>query len=188
MAVEKITVLWIVISVFRTTEPWRFASRLKSAWRALEENCRETLQIPQTRRKRVFCECERSKTSIHLFLPHPQMKNLQATFNIATLWQVSKDLIQIEEAWCKLFENNKLALTIKIHNLHQVSGFFCCVRTAQVYILTTLCNKDLVKKAIYNRMRWHGLRQLVEDKCVASCRQTCWKLIVKTCYPQVCCK
>ena len=33
-----------------------------------------------------------------------------------------------------------------------------------------------------------GLRQLVEDKSIASCQQTCWKLIVKTCYPQACCK
>ena len=33
------------------------------------------------------------------------------------------------------------------------------------------------------RMRSHGLRQLV-----ASCYQTCYKFIVKTCYPQACCK
>ena len=38
------------------------------------------------------------------------------------------------------------------------------------------------------RMRSHGLRQLVDDKPVASCQQTCCKLIVKTCYPQACCK
>ena len=38
------------------------------------------------------------------------------------------------------------------------------------------------------RMRSHGLRQLVDDKSVASCQQTCCKLIVKTCYPQACCK
>ena len=29
----------------------------------------------------------------------------------------------------------------------------------------------------------HGLRQLVEDKSVASCQQICCKLIVQTCYP-----
>ena len=34
----------------------------------------------------------------------------------------------------------------------------------------------------------HGLRQLVADKPVASCQQTCCKLIVKICYPQACCK
>ena len=37
-------------------------------------------------------------------------------------------------------------------------------------------------------MHSHDLRQLVGDKSVASCQQTCCKLIVKTCYPQVCCK
>ena len=38
------------------------------------------------------------------------------------------------------------------------------------------------------RMRSHCLRQLVDDKSVASCQQICCKLIVKTCYPQACCK
>ena len=38
------------------------------------------------------------------------------------------------------------------------------------------------------KMCSHGLRQLVDDKSVASCQQTCCKLIVKTCYPQACCK
>ena len=33
------------------------------------------------------------------------------------------------------------------------------------------------------RMPSHGLQQLV-----ASCYQTCYKFIVKTCYPQACCK
>ena len=37
-------------------------------------------------------------------------------------------------------------------------------------------------------MHSHHLRQLVDDKTVASCQQTCCKLIVKTCYPQACCK
>ena len=37
-------------------------------------------------------------------------------------------------------------------------------------------------------MRSHGLRQLVDDKSIASCQQTCCKLIVKTSYPQACCK
>ena len=35
-------------------------------------------------------------------------------------------------------------------------------------------------------MRSHGLRQLVDDKSVASCQQTCSKLIVKT-FSQACC-
>ena len=40
-----------------------------------------------------------------------------------------------------------------------------------------------------NRIYSHGLRTLVDDKSfVASCQQTCCKLIVKTRYPHVCCK
>ena len=38
------------------------------------------------------------------------------------------------------------------------------------------------------RMRSHGLRDIFDVKSVASCQQTCCKLIVKTCYPQACCK
>ena len=37
-------------------------------------------------------------------------------------------------------------------------------------------------------MRSHGLGQFVDDKSVASCEQTCCKLIVKICYPQACCR
>ena len=32
------------------------------------------------------------------------------------------------------------------------------------------------------RMRSYGVSQLVDDKSVASCQQTCCMLIVKTCY------
>ena len=51
---------------------------------------------------------------------------------------------------------------------------------------------DILQQTCYQqadiRMRSHGLGQLVDDKSVASCQQTCCKLIVKTCYPQACCK
>ena len=51
---------------------------------------------------------------------------------------------------------------------------------------------DILQQTCYQqadiRMRSHDLRQLVDDKSVASCQQTCCKLIVKTCYPQACCK
>ena len=56
------------------------------------------------------------------------------------------------------------------------------------------CNKsvDILQQTCYQqadiRMRSHGLRQLVDVKSVASCQQTCCKLIVKTCYPQACYK
>ena len=56
------------------------------------------------------------------------------------------------------------------------------------------CNKsvDILQQSCYQqadiRMRSRGLRQLVDDKCVASCQQACCTFIVKTCYPQACCK
>ena len=56
------------------------------------------------------------------------------------------------------------------------------------------CNKsvDILQQSCYQqadiRMRSHGLRQLVDDKSVASCQQIRCKLIVKTCYLQACCK
>ena len=52
--------------------------------------------------------------------------------------------------------------------------------------LLTSCNNLFQQADI--RMRSHGLRQLVDDKSVASCQETCCKLIVKTCYPQPSCK
>ena len=54
--------------------------------------------------------------------------------------------------------------------------------------LLTSCNKIVINKPIYIRMRSRGLQQLVDDKSVSSCQQTCCKLIVKTCYPQSWCK
>ena len=51
---------------------------------------------------------------------------------------------------------------------------------------------DILQQTCYQqadyRMRSHGLGQLVENKSVVSCQQTCCKLIVKTCYPRACCK
>ena len=52
--------------------------------------------------------------------------------------------------------------------------------------LLTSCNNLLQQADI--RMRSHGLRQLVDDKSVANCQQTCCKLIVQTCYQQARCK
>ena len=38
-------------------------------------------------------------------------------------------------------------------------------------------------------LQWHNLRQLIDNnRSVASCQQTCCKLIAKTCYPQAYCK
>ena len=51
---------------------------------------------------------------------------------------------------------------------------------------------DILQQTCYRqahiRMCSHGLRQLVDDKSVACCQQTCCKLVVKTYYPQACCK
>ena len=38
------------------------------------------------------------------------------------------------------------------------------------------------------RMSSHGLQKFVDGNSVASSRQTRCRLIVKTCYPQACCK
>ena len=43
---------------------------------------------------------------------------------------------------------------------------------------------NIIKQEADIRMHSHGLRQLLDDKSVASYQQTCCKLIVKTCYPQ----
>ena len=56
----------------------------------------------------------------------------------------------------------------------------------QVYSIQTLQQTCYQQADI--RMHLHDLRQLVGVKSVASCQQTCCKLIVKTCYLQVCCK
>ena len=58
---------------------------------------------------------------------------------------------------------------------------------------TTNKSVDILQRTCYRqanitRIGSRGLRQLVEDKSVASCQPTCCKLIVKTCYPQACCK
>ena len=50
---------------------------------------------------------------------------------------------------------------------------------------------DILQQSCYQqadiRMRLRGLRQLVDDKSVASCQQTYCELIVKPCHPQVYC-
>ena len=51
---------------------------------------------------------------------------------------------------------------------------------------------DILQQTCYQqagiRMRSLGLRQLDDDKSVASCQQCCFKLFAKTCYPQACCE
>ena len=51
---------------------------------------------------------------------------------------------------------------------------------------------DILQQTCYQRADTrtgsYGLRQLVDDKSVASCRQPCCKLFIKTCYPRSCCK
>ena len=60
-------------------------------------------------------------------------------------------------------------------------------KSAQVSTsLLTSCNNLLQQDDI--RMRSHGLRQLVDYKFVASCQQTCCKLIIVICHQQACCK
>ena len=67
-----------------------------------------------------------------------------------------------------------------------ISLYRCTLCTGKsAHLATNLISKPMIW------MRSHGLRQLVNDKSVASCQQTCCKLIVKivkTCYPQACCR
>ena len=68
----------------------------------------------------------------------------------------------------------------------------CCLyhytaKNARVFqSLLTSCNNLLQQVNI--RMYSRGLRSLVDDKSVASCQQTCCKLMVQTCYQKACCK
>ena len=51
------------------------------------------------------------------------------------------------------------------------------------------CNRFVINKPIYqDAFAWLLTALIVDDKPVGSCQQTCCKLIVKTCYPQACCK
>ena len=51
---------------------------------------------------------------------------------------------------------------------------------------------DILQQTWYQqagiRMRLHRLPLFVDDKSVASCQQTRFKLFPKTCYPHACCK
>ena len=59
-------------------------------------------------------------------------------------------------------------------------------------LLPACNNSDLVttchNKSISGCVRSHRLRQLFDNKSIASYQQTCCKLIVQTCYQQACCK
>ena len=61
-------------------------------------------------------------------------------------------------------------------------------RNLQILIISLLTSCSRLDQQAQIKMRSHGLGQLVEDKYVVSCQQTCCKLIVKTCYPQASCK
>ena len=55
---------------------------------------------------------------------------------------------------------------------------------------TATCNKsvDILQQTCYEqadiRMSLNGWQQHVDGKSVASCQKICFKLIVKSCYPQ----
>ena len=90
-----------------------------------------------------------------------------------------------------IYVNNTLPLALAVHKISRhfwvayglTRQSYCTVKNAQVATsLLTSC-KNLLQQAVS-----HGLQQLADDKSVASCQQICCKLIVKTCYPQACCK
>ena len=79
------------------------------------------------------------------------------------------------------------AFSLQPCNILVKSCLYYTAKNAQVATSLLTSWNNLLQKADI-RMRSHGLRQLVDDKSVASCQQTCCKLIVKTCYQQACCK
>ena len=112
--------------------------------------------------------------------PHPDIYQLAAT--------------RCQQASCNLrvsghalyASNDKPLLTHTEYNIK--SG----PRPGNIYIAK---NEKVAKRLltsfirfVINKPRSHGMRQLVNDRSVASCQQTCCKLIFKTCYQQACCK
>ena len=65
-----------------------------------------------------------------------------------------------------------------MYNSVQYEGKNKVIKSILEYIYTAK-NQDAFSK---------GLIQIVDDKSVVSCQQTCCKLIVETCYPQACYK
>ena len=74
------------------------------------------------------------------------------------------------------------------HYCHTMALTFCCTTVKNEQVAAKFV--DILQPTCYQqadiRMRLHDLRQLVDDKSVESCQQTCCKLIVKTCCPQAC--
>ena len=64
--------------------------------------------------------------------------------------------------------------------LHSKKGASCAT--------DLLISCSIVLREDHIRICSHGLRQLVDGKSIASCQQTCCKLIVKTSYAQAYCK
>ena len=81
---------------------------------------------------------------------------------------------------------NIAAILVSFIDSRYFNQFYTAKNEQVVTSLFTSCNNLLQQADI--RMRLHGLRQLVDDKSVASCQQTCCKLMVQTCYAQACCK
>ena len=117
------------------------------------------------------------KTIIHL-------RNYTKTFHLLTqslsyavhITRVSS--IRKKKIWLNSFNKDSTSFTIEQLHDHNRARFDKSV--------------DILQQTCYQqadiRMRSHGLRELVDDKSVASGQQTRCKLIVKTCYPQACCK
>ena len=113
----------------------------------------------------------------------------------STLWQVVNNLFQT--CYNKLGTSsanttcwklvNRLVTTC-LQTCNNLCVFFACTqpKTRKLQQVCWYLARNLWQQAD-NRMRSDGLPQLVDDKSVANCQQTCCKLIVKT-YPQACCK
>ena len=67
-------------------------------------------------------------------------------------------------------------------------SYFSFLRKECLSFARSPCFRAVKYSRARDWMHSHALRRLVDDKSVASCQQTCCKLIVKIRYPQACCK
>ena len=79
-----------------------------------------------------------------------------------------------------------LTFEVSCHFVLSLQTIHAQAKTKVPTSLLTSCKN--FSKQIGMKMRSYGLRQLVDDKSVASCQQTCCKSIVKIFYPQACSK
>ena len=94
-------------------------------------------------------------------------------------WQLATDYDfyqQVNTILSVLFSRNS---TLIFHRLFAIANLRSFSTRLYSDVFTMETYKGFIEQCC--------LRQLVDDKSVASCQQTCCKLIVETCYPLACC-